>query len=60
MKYTLKKIQYIFKVLKCVVFCVFYMTFYNLQNSVNYPPEKNTGNGSLGMLPGNILKSRVA
>ena len=40
-----------------VVFC---MTFYNLQNSVKLPPEKNTGNGISRMLLGNILKSRVA
>ena len=39
MKITIKKIQYIFKVLKCVVFCVLYMTIYNLQNSVKLPPK---------------------
>ena len=40
----MKKNQYIFKALKCIVFCVFYMTFYNLQNSVKFPPQ-NAGNG---------------
>ena len=35
----MKKIKYIFKVLKYVVFCVFYKTFYNLQNSVKLPPK---------------------
>ena len=35
MKITIKKIQYIFKVLKCV----FYMTIYNLQHSVKLPPK---------------------
>ena len=39
MKNTMKKIKYIFKVLKYVVFCVFYKTFYNLQNSVKLPPK---------------------
>ena len=39
MKNTMKKIKYIFKVLKYVVFCVFYMTSYNLQNSVKLPPK---------------------
>ena len=49
MKNTMKKIKYIFKVLKYVVFCVFYMTFYNLWNSVKLPP-KNAGNGISGIL----------
>ena len=35
----MKELQYIFKILKCVVFCVFYMTFHNLQNFVKLPPK---------------------
>ena len=31
--------SHIFKVLKCVAFCVFYMTYYNLHNSVKSPPK---------------------
>ena len=39
MKNTMTKIKYIFKVLKYVVCCVFYMTFYNLLDSVKLPPK---------------------
>ena len=35
--------KYIFKVLKCVVFCVFYDTFYKLQNSSKVYTQ-NVGN----------------
>ena len=38
-KNTLKKIKYIFRVLKCAVVCLFYMTFYNLQNSEKLLPK---------------------
>ena len=51
----------ILKDLKFVVFCVFYMTFYNLQNYVKL--HQNEGNGMPGnidlkMLPGGIPRTR--
>ena len=32
----------------CWLLCILYATFYNLQNSVNFPPQ-NAGNGILAL-----------
>ena len=39
MENTMKTITYIFIALKCVIFCVLYMTFYSLHNSVKLPSK---------------------
>ena len=62
MENTMTKIKYIFKDQKFVVFCEFYMTFYNLQNFVKL--HQNEGNGvpgniDLKMLPGGIPRTRL-
>ena len=39
MENTMKTITYIFIALKCVIFCVLYMTFYSVHNSVKLPSK---------------------
>ena len=61
MENNMTKIKYRFKDLTFFVFCVFYMTFYNLQNSVKL--YQNEGNGmprniDLKMLPGDKPRTR--